>query len=121
MVPILVLLLAVSAGSYGQNLGEPFTLVRLIRIPSGPTVNHEVIQVHRTARVPVDVLGLQSITGTQQVWLLEAQGSFARLEATDKALAAAPASAGLRRGRFRLPTPWSDCFVRASATVQWRQ
>ena len=97
MVPILVLLFAVSAGSYGQNLGEPFTLLRLIRMPSGPTINDEVIQVHRAARVPVDVLGLQSITGTQQVWLLEAHGSFARIEATDKALAAAPASPGAER------------------------
>lgn len=98
MVPILLLLLWTAAGLFGQNLGEPFTLIRLIRIPSGPAVNHELIQMHRTARVPVDVVGLQSITGTQQVWLLEAHGSFARLEATDKALAAASAAAVADRG-----------------------
>ena len=88
MVLFLIMMLSASAASFGQNLGEPFTIVRLVRMPSGPTINQSAIQMHRAARVPVDVLGLQSITGTQQVWLLEAQGSFARIEATDKALAA---------------------------------
>jgi hypothetical protein len=91
MVRIGVLLLATAACSLGQNPGDPFTLLRFIRKPSGPTVNPNVIEMHRAARVPVDVLGLKSITGTQQVWLVEAHGSFASIEATDKALAAVPA------------------------------
>jgi hypothetical protein len=104
MLPIFVLLL-LTACSFGQNLGEPFTLIRLIRIPSGPNVNLEAIQGHRNAQVGVDVVGLQAITGTQQIWLLEAQGSFASLEATDRALAAAPVS------------PTADRMLSASSTL----
>ncbi len=80
------------ACAFGQNPGDPFTLIRLIQRPSGPTVDPGVIEMHRAARVPVDVIGLKSITGTQQVWLIEAQGSFGSIEATEKALATAPAT-----------------------------
>lgn len=72
----------------GQSYGDSFTLIRLLRRPSGGGVNTDMIKTHRNARVPVDVIGLRSITGVQQSWLVEAHGSFASIEATDAALTA---------------------------------
>jgi hypothetical protein len=59
-----------------------------MRRPSGGAANPDMIRAHRNARVPVDVIGLRSITGLQQSWLVEAHGSFSSIEATDAALAA---------------------------------
>jgi hypothetical protein len=78
--------LCLAAGAAAQYPGEPFTLVRMIRKVSGPTVDPHLAEAHRAARTPVDVVGLKSITGPHQVWLIEAHGSFASVEAVDRAL-----------------------------------
>lgn len=52
----------------------------------------------------MDVLGLRSITGTQQAWLVEAHGSFASIEATDKALTAAATASGDGSGDAQFAT-----------------
>jgi hypothetical protein len=83
--PVLLPLIPVLA--LAQYPGEPFTLIRLIRKTSGPVVNPGVIDAHRNARAAVDVVGLKSITGQHQVWLVEAHGSFSSVEAVDRALA----------------------------------
>lgn len=90
----LLLIPCLAVCALAQYPGEPFTLIRLIRKPSGPGVNTAVIASHRAARTPVDVVGLKSITGPHQDWLVEAHGSFASVEVVDRALAsvATPAS-----------------------------
>jgi hypothetical protein len=85
---IIVSLLLLGGAAFGQNYGQAFSVIRLIRQP-GATPGTEAIRGHRTARVPVDVIGLRSVTGVAQNWLVEAHGSFASLEATDTALAGA--------------------------------
>jgi hypothetical protein len=85
-MPRSLILLLVPVIALAQHPGEPFTLIRLLRKISGPAVDVSVIDGHRAARTPVDVLGLKSITGQHQVWLVEAHGSFASVEAVDAAL-----------------------------------
>jgi hypothetical protein len=85
LLPFLITFVALA-----QYPGEPFTLIRLIRKPSVPAVDLSVIDAHRAARTAVDVVGLKSITGQHQVWLIEAHGSFASVEAVDRALASSP-------------------------------
>jgi hypothetical protein len=89
----LLLLPFVALCALAQYPGEPFTLIRLIRKASGPTVDLAIIDAHRGARTPVDVVGLKSITGPHQVWLVEAHGSFASVEMVDRALASVPVPA----------------------------
>jgi hypothetical protein len=88
MVRLTSLLIATALIGSGQSYGDLFSVIRLIRRPSAYSANPEMISAYRNTRVPVDVIGLRSITGVQQSWLLEAHGSFANVEATDAALAA---------------------------------
>jgi hypothetical protein len=92
-VKYLLILVCLAASAGAQYPGEPFTLIRMIRKASGPTVDLGVIEAHRAARTPVDVLGMKSITGPHQVWLIEAHGSFASVENVDRALTAVPVAA----------------------------
>src|SRR5947209_976333 len=89
MVRLTGLLIATALIGSGQSYGDAFSVIRLIRRPSGNSVNPEMVSAYRNARVPVDVIGLRSITGVQQSWLVEAHVSFASVQATDAALAAA--------------------------------
>lgn len=65
--------------------GEPYFLIRIVRSPLRPDP-HATIEPYRAARVGVDVIGLNAITGTSETWLIESHRSFASIEATDKAL-----------------------------------
>jgi hypothetical protein len=85
-----LLFLTLSSLALAQYPGEPFTLIRMIRKPSGAMVDPGVIQAHRGTRAPVDVVGIKSITGPHQVWLIEAHGSFASVEVVDRALSTVP-------------------------------
>ncbi len=88
MLRVTFLLVSLAIGLNAQNYGDAFSLIRLIRRPAGGAANPEIVMAHRNARVPVDVVGLRSLTGQQQAWLIEAHGSFSSIEATDSALAA---------------------------------
>lgn len=86
MLRVTFLLISTMVPVWSQSYGDSFAVIRLIRRPSGSIANPEMIKAHRSARVPVDVLGLRSISGVQQSWLVEAHGSFSSIEATDAAL-----------------------------------
>src|SRR6476620_11818567 len=88
MVRLTTLLIATALIGSGQSYGDLFSVIRLIRRPSAYSAgNPQIISAYRNARVPANVIGLRSITGVQQSWLVEAHGSFASVEATDSALA----------------------------------
>jgi hypothetical protein len=70
--------------------GEPYFLIRVVRTPIRPDPN-AAIQPYRAVRASIDVLGLHSITGTSETWLIESHRSFSSIEGTDKALSEAPA------------------------------
>ena len=62
---------------------EPPVLINMIRISGGdPTL----IRPYAHARTQVDVFGMRSVTGTSEVWLMEAHDSFQSVEALDKAV-----------------------------------
>lgn len=83
----LVALLALSAGlAAAQAPGEPFSLVRIVQNESGPGLDPTPIDSYRAAQSPVDIIGLRSVTGSSQLWLLEAHASFAGIENLDNAL-----------------------------------
>ncbi|MEO8657767.1 MAG: hypothetical protein ABI693_04815 [Bryobacteraceae bacterium] len=79
--------LALSYPAQAQTLGEAFWLLRIQQFESGPGLDASPIDAYRNAKSNVDVLGIRSVTGVSQLWLLEPHGSFASIEALDKALA----------------------------------
>ena len=80
-----LLIATVSFYIAAQEPGAPFTLIRVIRNEYGSGMDAGSLQAYRTAAA--DVLGMKSITGPSQTWLVEAHGSFASIEAIDKTLA----------------------------------
>jgi hypothetical protein len=79
-----------------QTLGEPYFLARFTQGDSS------AIQPYHELNSDVDVVGMQSITGETQTWLMEAYSSFASIEALDKAMASArPVSARRMIGLYR--------------------
>jgi hypothetical protein len=80
-----VTLLCVLTGSIAaQSPGDPLTLVRIVRKHISP---RSPIQPYLNARPPAVVIGMRSVTGNSQIWLLEAHGSYGSIETTDQALA----------------------------------
>ncbi len=76
MLRLTSLLITATIGLCGQSYGDSFALIRLMRRPSAGAAIPGIVSAHRNARVPVDVIGLRSITGLPQLWLVEAHGSF---------------------------------------------
>lgn len=62
---------------------DPPPLVQLIRRPG---VDATAIRRYAEAGAQVNVLGMTSVTGMSETWLLEAHGSFAGIEELDKSL-----------------------------------
>ena len=86
-----LLIATVSFYASAQAPGDPFTLIRVVRNAYGSGPDAGSLHAYRTAGA--DVLGMKSITGASQTWMVEAHGSFASIEAVDQALAAtAPAT-----------------------------
>ena len=80
----------------GQTLGEPYFLARFTQGDSS------AIQAYRDFNAPVDVVGMESLTGETQTWLMEGHPSFAAIETLDKTLAGArPVSARRMIGLYR--------------------
>jgi hypothetical protein len=79
-----------------QTLGEPYFLARFTQGDAS------AIQPYRDANAEVNVIGIESITGETQTWLLEEFPSFAAVEALDKLVAGArPVSARRMIGLYR--------------------
>ena len=69
---------------------EPPPLVQLIR---KPRIGAAPVRPYAEARAGVDVVGMTSVTGMPETWLMEGHQSFAGVEDLDKAIGAlAPAS-----------------------------
>lgn len=84
---VLIAALTAAASSSAQTLGEPFWLLRIVQTESGPGVDTGPVEAYRTAKSGVDIIGIRSVTGPSQLWLMEAHASFASIEALDQALA----------------------------------
>src|ERR1700738_4441076 len=76
----LILLALFTWCATAQSSSEPPTLIRLIR--SDPR--------DARAQSPVTVLGMNSITGLAETWLIEAHDSFGSIEDVDKATGGPP-------------------------------
>src|SRR5687767_6576613 len=80
-----VLLFAILGGTLlAQAPGDPLTLLRIVRRHVSP---RDAMAPYRAAKPAVDVIGLRSISGSSQTWLVEAHGTYTSLENTDRALA----------------------------------
>lgn len=80
------ILLASAAAAQGPS--DPPPLLQIVRIPAGSRVERS----YRSAQAAVEVIGIASITGLPETWLIEAHPNFASIEDLDLALHAhAPA------------------------------
>jgi hypothetical protein len=77
-----VVLLASAAA--GQGPSEPPPLLEIIRIPGGAQAERP----YQSARAAIDVIGIASITGLPETWLIETHPNFASIEDLDLALRA---------------------------------
>ncbi len=76
------LLLATAAAA--QNSFEPPPLLQLTRIPNGSRSERP----YQRAKAEVDVIGMASMTGLPEKWLIEAHQTFASIEDLETALRA---------------------------------
>jgi hypothetical protein len=84
-IHLLVFALAISAAAQGPSDPDPF--LQLIRVPNGS----KTVRPYQSAKAAVDVVGMKSMTGLPETWLVEGHQTFASIEDVDTALhAAAP-------------------------------
>src|SRR5258707_7218189 len=76
-------LLAIILGMCTVAQADPPALIRVTRNISP---NAAAIQPYVNARAAAQVLGLRSVSGLQETWLIEEHDSFASIEEIDKAL-----------------------------------
>jgi hypothetical protein len=69
-------------GSLAQSQTEPSPLVQLTRRPG---IDPAAIRRYVDSRAAVNVLGMTSITGPSETWLIASHDSFASIEDVDKA------------------------------------
>jgi hypothetical protein len=80
------LILAVSAAAQGP--ADPAPILQVTRAPNGS----KTVRPYQSAKAAINVIGLASMTGLPETWLLEGHQTFAGIENLDMALrAAAPA------------------------------
>jgi len=65
---------------------EPPTFIRLVRSWSRSAPGQRLIQPYADAKAAVTVLGMTSISGLPETWLVEAHDSFASIEELDQKL-----------------------------------
>src|SRR3954453_6451964 len=85
-----LLFLIIAATVDAQTLAERLSLIRLVRTGPRPA-EASPVAAYNAAGAQVDVVGLKSITGNPQVWLIETHGSFSSIEALDRAFTQAGA------------------------------
>jgi hypothetical protein len=76
------ILLASAAAAQGPS--DPPPLLQIIRLPTGSRSERP----YQSARAAVDVVGIASMTGLSETWLIEAHQNFASIEDLDLALRA---------------------------------
>src|SRR5260370_21678879 len=82
MRPILIAGL-LTFGSLAQAQTEPSPLIQLVRRPG---VDASAIRRYVDARAEVNVLGMVSVTGPPETWLVATHDSFAGIQGVDKAV-----------------------------------
>jgi hypothetical protein len=80
----LALALALTAAAFAQNPGDPPPLLQLVRIPKGDQTQRP----YQSAKAGVDVIGMASMTGLPETWLIESHQTFGSIEDLDSALRA---------------------------------
>jgi len=76
-----------------QLPAERLSLIRLVRSGARSGAEPNPAVPYRASQPQLDVIGLKSLTGPAQTWMVEAHGSFGSLEALDRALSQVPGSA----------------------------
>jgi hypothetical protein len=71
-----------ASGAFAQSPTEPSPLIQLTRRPG---VDANAIRRYVDARAAVNVVGMSSITGPPETWLLASHDSFESIEDVDKA------------------------------------
>src|SRR5580700_1693572 len=82
-IHLLALTLAISASA--QSPSDPAPFLQLTRVPNGS----KAVRPYQSARAAIDVLGMTSMTGLPETWLVEGHQTFASIEDLDTALHAA--------------------------------
>jgi hypothetical protein len=104
---LLALTLAISASA--QSPSDPAPFLQLTRIPNGS----KTVRPYQSARAAIDVVGMTSMTGLPESWLVEGHQTFASIEDLDTALrAAAPAGPANQSGE-----PQPDELLGAPRTI----
>src|SRR6202453_4924568 len=80
---LLALTLAISASA--QSPSDPAPFLQLTRIPNGS----KTVRPYQSARAAIDVVGMTSMTGLPETWLVEGHQTFASIEDLATALHAA--------------------------------
>ena len=85
MIRNAVVLASLAVSIFAQSATQPAPLIRIVRNPAAP--ESDPIRGYADARAQVNVLGVNSLTGSAESWLIEAHESFASIEAVTVALA----------------------------------
>lgn len=86
---LFLLSIALAGFAAAQSPSDPAPFLQLTRIPNGS----KTARPYQRAKAAIDVIGMASMTGLPETWLLEPHQTFASIEDLDTALHAA-ASAG---------------------------
>ena len=85
MMRISFLAFLLAAGAAAQGLTDPPPIVQLVRKPGTAGAS---LKPYADAGAAVHVVGMRSVTGLPETWMLEAHYSFASVEELDQKLAA---------------------------------
>ena len=86
---------------------DPSALIRVVRTTTSASADYDPIQAYENAQIQANVLGIQSLTGSPEAWLIEYHDSFASIEAAMTSLARPGAS----------PAPVPDGLPLAASTI----
>jgi hypothetical protein len=79
-IHLLVLTLAISA--FAQSPADPAPFLQLTRVPNGS----KTVRPYQSAKAAIDVVGMTSMTGLPETWLVEGHQTFGSIEDLDTAL-----------------------------------
>lgn len=82
MIPKTVLFATFIITAFGQRPAEPFPLIRIVRTATGSGAGTGLVRRYAAAGMQLNVLGVNSLTGSSESWLIEAHNSFESIEAS---------------------------------------
>jgi hypothetical protein len=85
MIRNTIVLASLAVSMFAQSTTQPPALVRIVRNQAAP--DFDPIRGYVDAQTQVNVLGINSLTGSFESWLIEFHESFASIEAITAALA----------------------------------